>query len=244
MFTIVKLDATNSTNSYLKEWAKKADVSHGTVVLAKHQESGRGQLGAKWLSDNGKNLTFSILYKFSNLQITDQFYLNCAVSLAIYDALLPIIGKSLTVKWPNDIMSDDKKIGGILIENAVKNGYISQSVIGIGLNVNQIIFSDELPDATSLAIITQKTFDLDSVLDTILQSLEKKLKLLELGQFADLNSAYQNTLYRRNIFSKFNEKNNNFLGKIIGVTIQGKLQIQLESSELREFSLKEVRFVF
>lgn len=244
MFTIVKLDATNSTNSYLKEWAKKAAISHGTVVLVKHQALGRGQLGTKWLSESDKNLTFSILYKFSDFKITNQFYLNCAVSLALYDALFPIIGKSLTVKWPNDIMSANKKMGGILIENAVKSGFITQSVIGIGLNVNQIIFTDDLPNAISLAIITQKTFDLDVVLDAILQALQKRLQLLKLGQFSNLNNDYQNVLYRRFIFSKFSDKNNTFLGKIIGVSTQGKLQIELENNDLREYSLKEIQFIF
>ncbi|MCF6214427.1 MAG: biotin--[acetyl-CoA-carboxylase] ligase [Flavobacteriaceae bacterium] len=244
MFTIVKLNAINSTNSYLKEWSKEKELSHATVVVAKKQTLGRGEMGSEWLSESGKNLTFSILFRFSNFSISNQFYLNCAVSLSLYDSLLPIIGKNLTIKWPNDIMSANKKLGGILIENTVKSGFIKQSVIGIGLNVNQVHFPDSLPNAASLRLASNKIYDLDGLLQSILEAVKKRFNQLKRGEFRALNNAYQKVLYRRNVVSKFSDGKHIFNGKIIAVLTDGRLQIELENKELQIFSLKEIKYIF
>ncbi len=244
MITIVKLNAINSTNSYLKEWSKKDDGVKSIVVVANKQTHGRGQRESKWVSDAGKNLTFSMLYRLKNLPTSKQFYLSCAVSLALYEALFPIIGKYLTIKWPNDIMADSKKLGGILIENLVKEGKIAKSVIGIGLNINQISFPNNLNLATSLKALTKKDFDLDTLLNTILKSLEKYLNILDKGFTNDLFTGYQKILFGRDKQLKFSTiKNATFTAVITGVNIKGQLLVTLPNGTVKAYNNKEIEFL-
>jgi len=243
MFTIVKLDAINSTNSYIKDLTKRTIVKNATVVVAKNQHSGRGQQKQIWYSESGKNLTFSLLYRFKDLLLTDQFYLNCAVSLAIYEVIFPNIGNDLSIKWPNDIMSANKKLGGILIENNVKNSFINQSIIGIGLNVNQQQFPEFLPDATSLSLISKKEYNLDILLNTILSALTDKIKMVKNKAFDKLYSDYHKVLYKKDVRSVFRDNNSVFNGKIKEVNLNGTLQIELENGELKSFANKTIHFL-
>ena len=167
MATILKLNAINSTNSYLKEWSKKNRHVKSKAVVAYKQTKGRGQRQSKWVSEPDKNLTFSLLYKLDTFALVNQFFLNCAISVGIYKTLYPIIGNTLTIKWPNDIMAGTHKIGGILIENTVRTGFIKKTIIGIGLNVNQTEFN-KLPHASSLKLINNKIYDLDSLLKELI----------------------------------------------------------------------------
>jgi len=244
MFTILKLHTISSTNTYLKNWAKTGQAKNGTVVVANNQYSGRGQRDANWQSEASKNLTFSLLYRFKNLKLKDQFYLNCATSLAIYEVLSTIIKDDLSIKWPNDIMSANKKLGGILIENAVKNGFIKQSVIGVGININQVNFPINLPQATSLSLISQKEFGLDIILKNTLNNLSDKIKMIENNDYTDLYNSYHQNLYKINIWSKFSdEKQNVFNGKIKGVNLDGTLSVLLENDDLKFFTNKTIRFL-
>jgi len=161
-------------------------------------------------TEKGKNLTFSLLYVPKKLSISKQFYLNCAISLGLYEALYPIIGKSLTVKWPNDIMADTQKLGGILIENTVKSGIITKTIVGVGLNVNQDKFPNDLTGATSLKRLKEKDFDLESLLNVILKSLEKYLKILDKNLTDKLFTGYQQILFGKDKFLKFKDVNKNF----------------------------------
>jgi len=243
MITIVKLSAINSTNSYLKEWSKKNDEAKPLVVVTNEQTHGRGQQGRKWFSDAGKNLTFSLLYIPKKISVSKQFYLNCAVSLALHEALFPIIGKYLTIKWPNDIMSDSKKLGGILIENVVNKGKITKSVIGIGLNVNQINFPDKLTIATSLKGLKKKDFDLDVLLNSILNSLEQYLNILDKGFTNDLFTGYQKILFGRGKQLKFRADNMTFTAVITGVNIKGQLLVTLPNGTVKTYNNKEIKFL-
>ncbi len=243
MFTIVKLQAINSTNTYLKDCIKQGPVKNATVVVAHHQKNGRGQLGSTWESEIGKNLTFSLLYRFKSLVLSHQFYLNCAVSLALYDCLLPIVKDKLRIKWPNDIMSDNKKLGGILIENTVKSGLITQSVIGVGLNVNQLQFADNLPNATSLKAICNQEFDLDVLLQNILNAFADKFKYIENYKFDFLNQAYHKALYNSNVLTQFTDGKSKFFGKIIGVNLDGMLLLELENGESKSFINKSIEYI-
>ena len=131
-----------------------------TIVSANQQLNGRGQMGTQWESEAGKNLTFSVLKYFKNYQIQEQFLLNIITSLAVYNTLKNLFIPNLRVKWPNDILSGNFKICGILIENNLKNNIIQSSIIGFGLNVNQLEFGN-LKKASSLKKIKGKTFNLD-----------------------------------------------------------------------------------
>ncbi len=241
---IVKLNAINSTNTFLKELVRSSVVENYTVVVTDHQTNGKGQFDNVWISEKGKNLTFSILCRFSNLEIQNSFYLNCAVSLAIFNVMQRYIKNKLKVKWPNDILSSNKKLCGILLENTVSNGKVQHAIVGIGLNVNQDKFPIELPDASSMKLLTGKEYDRDTILNALVIEIEHQITFVEKLQFDVLKLNYEKVLYRHGKPAMFhNGKLGNFLGKILGITEQGKLMVELENEDVEAFALKELRFM-
>lgn len=240
---LYKLNATSSTNSYLKNLVLNTELNNYSIVVTEHQTSGKGQLQNKWHSERSKNLLFSVLYKNKDLKISNQAFLNFAVSLAIYDVLIPYL-PNLKIKWPNDILSRHKKVCGILIENSVKNGSINYSIIGIGLNVNQTDFPLDLPMATSLKTILGKSFNRSKLLDKLILSLKKQLKRVEENYFTDIKFDYEHVLYKNQTPAMYKDSDGNqFIGKIISVSNSGMLQIELEYGSIREFAVKEVSFL-
>lgn len=240
---IIKLDAIASTNTFLKELLQDSTVENFTVVVAKKQVLGRGQMQTKWVSEDGKNLTFSVYCSFEELPITQQKNLNFAVSVSVFEAVSKFELPNLAIKWPNDIMSDKYKICGILIENMLLRQYIKSSIIGIGLNVNQINFPKEIPNASSIKKITQKDVSLDDLLQSFLKRLKENIALLNAKKYDELEEKYLNVLYKKNVPSMFkNAQNVLFMGKILGISQSGKLQIELEDETIKEFGLKEVSF--
>jgi len=240
---LVKLNAINSTNTYLKQLAKEIGTSNWTVVSAEFQTYGRGQVQTKWMSDKGKNLIFSILIKFEALKIKNQFYLNCAISLGIFEALKKYSLPQLKIKWPNDIMAVNKKIGGVLIENSLMNDSIYQTVVGIGLNINQELFSEDLPKVISMINLLNKEFDRDEILFQIVASIKVQIKLLEENKFELLHRNYEQQLFKKDKAYMFEENGIKFLGKILGVTNQGLLIIEKENQIIKEYNFKEVKFL-
>ena len=160
---IIKLDAIDSTNNYLKKIILNEDINDYTVVTAKFQTQGKGQLGTEWESEHSKNLICSVYKKEINIKVQDQFVISALVSLALIKTLRKVNLSNMHIKWPNDIMSDNKKICGILIENIVKQNHIKDTVIGIGLNVNQTIFNN-LPNAASIKNLIGTTCSIDEIL--------------------------------------------------------------------------------
>lgn len=240
---LIKLNATDSTNAYLKELLLTGIPDDFTVVMAHEQLKGRGQMGTSWVSDPGKNLTFSVLNITKGLGVGSQFLLNIAVSLAIYDTLLKLQVPDLKIKWPNDIMSGHSKICGILIENILSGQQIQASIIGIGLNVNQLAFAN-LPNVSSLKLLLGRTLPLEELLKKIVDNLSVYLKE-KIKEENHLFSRYESLLFRRDKPSTFrNSEGEMFMGFIKGVTIEGKLLILLEDDILQEFDLKEVRLLF
>lgn len=241
---IIKLNATDSTNTYLKELLLHTNTKDFTVVVAKKQTKGRGQMGTNWISEDGKNLTFSVLRKKVGLDVSRQFELNMKVSLAIFESLKWLNIPDLSIKWPNDILSANQKICGILIENILLGSKIQSSVIGIGINVNQLRFGD-LPKVTSLKSITGIEYNLDEVLQIILSKLAVNLKHFDVALCKDLSLAYQRQLFRINKPSTFKDmKGNTFMGLIKGVSQEGKLQLLLEDEIMKEFALKEIQLLY
>ena len=240
---LVKLNAIDSTNSYLKNLIKQTTVENWTVIIAEHQTNGKGQFDNKWVCDKGKNLTISILSKFKNLKVQQQFYLNYGVSIALYNVLKYYIPEKLSVKWPNDILSANHKICGILIESSINNSNVNHAIIGIGLNVNQVEFPSTILNVTSLKKILNKNIDKDELLDKIILEIQYQLVLIQQQQFEEIKSQYEKVLYKRGVPSMFVDTNDNaFLGKIIGVTTKGKLQVELVDETLQEYDLKEIKF--
>ena len=238
---IIKLSAIDSTNSFLKEMASSSTVENFTVVVTENQIKGRGQQGSTWESEAGKNLIFSVFVTFESLNILDKKYLNYAVSLAVFEVLQQENIPRIAIKWPNDILSANKKIGGILIENSLKGSKISSSVIGIGLNVNQTRFSSTLEKASSLKLTSNRTFDLAQLLKDMLVRLQSKIVLLNTKDFASLETSYLRVLHKKNIPTMFKDRTDVlFMGIIRGISMDGKLQVELEDETLREFGIKEI----
>ncbi|TCP26972.1 BirA family biotin operon repressor/biotin-[acetyl-CoA-carboxylase] ligase [Tenacibaculum skagerrakense] len=241
---IIKLNATASTNSFLKDLSVTTKLEDFTVVVTDEQSSGRGQMNTVWLSESHKNLMFSVFVSFDNFDIQKQTYLNFGVAVAMFDMLNSLNVPRLSVKWPNDILSEKKKVCGVLIENILKGRMISASIIGIGLNVNQDSFPDYLPDAASLKMILAKEFNLKVLLNKFIEKLEYYINLLKNEDYDLLEELYLNVLHKKNIPSMFRTTEDVlFMGKIIGVnTSNGKLQIELSDETVKEFALKEVSF--
>lgn len=243
-FKILKLDATDSTNSYLKDLLRYENPLDYTVVVAKKQLKGRGQMGTLWQSKGGKNLTFSALKKFDALNVQHQFILNITVSLAVCDALNQLSIPNIKVKWPNDIMSGSKKICGILIENILKGSQVNHSIIGIGLNVNQTDFRD-LDKASSLKALTGKHYDLYEILHKILERISFYFDGIESKTVSQLLPAYEKLLFRKDKPSTFTDAQGKmFPGYIRRVSPSGKLVLELEDRVFKEFDLKEVSLLY
>ena len=240
---IVKLNAIDSTNSYLKEMASREELENWTVVWADSQTHGKGQRDNIWHSEPGKNLTFSVLIKLINLDAAQQHYLNYISSLALYNVLKFYIPDKLAVKWPNDILSAQAKIGGILTECTLKKNKVTEAIIGIGLNINQIEFHEKTASATSLKLRLNKNFELPEILDKILLELQFQTLAIQQKRFADIKERYETVLYKNGVPSMFtDDADHQFLGKIRGVSEAGKLIVELENECQKSFDFKEVRF--
>lgn len=241
---LIKLSATDSTNAYLKDLLFHNEIEDFTAVMAHTQLKGRGQMGTNWISEPGNNLTFSVLVKSIESPVSEQFLLNIYVSLAIYNTLTQLHVPDLKIKWPNDIMSGHSKICGILIENILSGQHIQASIVGIGLNVNQLTFNN-LPNVSSLKLLLGRTMDLDELLLNIVVNL--KSLLAEKGKLdkEELFKGYETALFRKDKPSTFKNQNDEmFMGFIKGVSSAGKLKILMEDDIMKEFSLKEVQLLY
>jgi len=241
---IIKLNAIDSTNSYLKQLGANETVEDHTIIVANYQTHGRGQMGTVWDSEDSKNLMFSVFKDVSFLQTEQNFYISMAVSLSIIEALKSFSIPKLHIKWPNDILSENKKICGILIENVIKQNQLKATIIGVGLNVNQNNF-DELPKATSLQLITGNIFNLDEVLLAISVSLKHYFNLLKVEKYQLIKETYESLLFRKDKPSTFkNAEGLLFSGFIKSVTNSGNLQVLLEDDVIKEFDLKEIILLY
>lgn len=240
---LIKLDAIDSTNDFLKSLSSQDELENFTVVTAENQTKGKGQMGAKWSSEMGKNLIMSVLVKdflFDNEQV---FNLSIVVSLAVLDALKSLNIPDLCIKWPNDIMSYNKKIGGILIENTLKSDGRIVSVVGIGINVNQTNYED-LPRGSSLAVISGKTFDKENLAVLITEKIQEKIELWVTSSSLFWID-YFNSLFKKGVPMPFkNLEDKNFMGIIQGVSPIGKLQVLLEDDSVSEFEIKEIQMLY
>jgi len=240
----IKVNAIDSTNSFVRKFYEGNTNFEPVCVRAITQTAGRGQRGSNWLSNAGENLTFSILYPQKKLNISRHFLLSATISLAVLQVLRQMEIPDIKVKWPNDILSAKQKLGGILIENIVKTEGIVASVIGIGLNVNQIDFG-ELPNAGSLKSITAKDFDLDELLEKIISKIEKELEQLPYKKGSEILEKYAQEMFRLNVVSSFLSKDGNkFNGIIRGVTTEGKLNLEIENAVFRTYDLKEIQLLY
>ena len=212
---------------------------NGTVIMADHQTAGRGQYGNKWIAHPKTNLTASYYLDTRFVAVSKQFNFNKAVSLAIYDCLTHFCIKDCKIKWPNDFYVENKKIGGVLIENRIQGSNLKDSIVGIGLNVNQSVFSD-MKYATSFFQVLRKKTDLMEVLKQLSIMLEKRY--LQFKDGVSLDEEYLSLLFRKDEDSLFKTKDGIFKGCIVGVDEIGRLLIASEEG-LHCFNIQEVAVV-
>lgn len=240
---IIKLNAISSTNDYLKDLAVSTALNDFTIVVTEHQTNGKGQMGSFWQVEASTNLTFSVLIGYGLFNIKDVFSVNIAVANAIHKVLLNFGLQNITVKWPNDIMADNKKIGGILIENNVRSSGEIQSVIGVGINVKQMNF-DGLPQASSILKTSGILIDKDELMIKIVSVFKDVVLKLEQNKKKEWEYYHQN-LFKKNIPVTFEAKNAfRFTGMIKDVNQLGQLGVLNEADELTYYGLKEIKMLY
>ena len=237
---VIRLEEIPSTNDYANQLALDNN-EHGLVVVAALQTQGKGQRGNVWESKSGENLLFSILLKPSFLKVQRQFLLSKVAALAVCKTISTYL-PDVTIKWPNDIYVGNEKIAGILIENSFSSSTLNTSVVGIGVNVNQVDFSDDLPNPTSLTWQTGIKYNLEETLLLICQAFDTYYQQLEMGETEHINAEYFDLLYRRKGYNKYVAKGESFKARIFGVRESGELVLETEQGDLREFAFKEVNF--
>jgi BirA family biotin operon repressor/biotin-[acetyl-CoA-carboxylase] ligase len=240
---LIKLDAIDSTNDFLKGISVLPETTNFTVVTAERQMKGKGQMGQKWESEYGKNLIMSVLIGGFCQDINQLFQLNIAFALSVIEALESFKVPELSVKWPNDIMSYQKKIGGILIENSIKSDGTIVSIIGLGLNVNQTNFTG-LPKASSMSVVCEQAFERDVILEQIIEKLKNKIAQWNEKE-VQFWTDYKNLLFKIGTPMPFSTANGeHFMGMIQGVSSIGKLQVLLEDDTVAEFDIKEIQMLY
>ena len=241
---ILHFDEINSTNVYLYDkMAEKNDISD-TVVVAAHQTAGRGMDKNRWESEAGKNLLFSIALKSNFLEAENQFKISQAVSVAIVETLQNIINSDkFFIKWPNDIYFGDKKLAGMLIQNTIEGRMMGTSIIGIGLNVNQMEFPKDIPNPISLKLITSKSIDLDYLLNLLISGIKNSVESLRFeSNQKEINEKYISKSYRFGIWSDYFHQNQVKQLKITGFDKYGRLLLQDKEGAVIVCDVKELQF--
>lgn len=240
----ILVHSTASTNSYLSKMAMM--LPGGTVIHTPEQTAGRGQKGNTWESETGKNVIFSMLLKKPMVPIVNQFYISEAVSVAIVEVLSQYIG-GFSIKWPNDIYHDDRKVCGILIEHSIMGASINHSILGVGINVNQVEFKSDAPNPVSLAQLLDRDVDVDDVLHRVCEAIEKRCAFdaYTNDAFDALHNEYLSLLYRKD--DKYHRfvlpEGDEFGAKIVEVEPTGMLVLERENGMQERFAFKEVGFV-
>ncbi len=239
-----RYSSLDSTNMYASHLLRNKRPEEGTVILSDFQTQGKGQQGNNWVSEKGKNLTLSIILFPCFLKAELQFYISMALSLGLIGYLKKFKLPEVKIKWPNDIIVNKRKISGILIENSILKDKISNSVLGIGLNVNQENFPANIFNPTSLKKELKRELNIDSVLMELLESIEYWLTLLYKNEFEFIKESYEKELFLRNIWSAFSIYDGEIRGLISGVNEIGQLQIKKSDNTIQSFNFKEIIFHF
>ena len=231
-FKVVHIDETDSTNHWLK--------AHGEgtmVVVADFQTAGKGCGSNSWESERGQNLTFSMLIHPEALEARAQFRITEVVSVALCNTLERYIYKEVDIKWPNDIYVGDQKICGILIENRLQGSVIKDSIIGIGLNVNQQVFPSDALNPVSMWQLTGQETNREALLEAFLQAFN------EAWESETISKAYRQRLYRREGYHAFCDKDGRFEAKLRNVLNDGMLVLEDREGQRRNYAFKEIKYI-
>jgi BirA family biotin operon repressor/biotin-[acetyl-CoA-carboxylase] ligase len=241
----IELQSVDSTNNYARSLIHQEMATHGTAIFAQEQLAGKGQRGKQWLSEAGTNLILSMIIEPRIVEITDPFQLNACITLAAQHLLSNQISENIAIKWPNDLYYNDKKIGGVLLENIFSSGSTATwkwAIAGIGININQTKFPEELPNPVSLKQITEKDHDPVQLAKTLCEQINEYLILLKKDGFDKVHDEYNQKLYKRGQLIKLKKSNRSFEAKLKAVSSSGKLIVQHSMEE--EFGFEEVEWLF
>lgn len=239
---IIELTSTDSTNNYAANLLKQGKEAEGTAILSYYQTKGRGQRGAYWESAKGQNLTFSIILYPNFIPLKNQFTLHKIVAVSIVDFLQEQTRSKVRIKWPNDILVNQHKVSGVLIENSLSNNIIEHSIIGIGLNLNQRNF--ENPKATSLRAITGNRFDILSTCREICSRILRNYYMLNQNGSENIDASYLNLLFGLGEERLYRYRGEEIYAKIKGLNEAGKLILTDDKSNLIQCDLREIEFIY
>lgn len=240
---IITFKTLGSTNEYCKKLLNNQEVKEGLVINALWQSAGKGHGNNSWESEAGQNLTFSIILHPLFLEPSGQFFLSMITSLGITDFLKEITGNVL-IKWPNDIYIEKNKVAGILIENSVMENRIIDSIIGIGININQVSFGSHIQNPVSVKDIIPDPPSLENCLIRICRKIDYWYSKLRKNRKAEIKAEYTKQLIRLNEQHLYRNENNTFRGYIRGVDDSGRLAVETTKGKTRYFGLKEVEFLW
>ena len=242
MYTLIYLDHVDSTNRYAADYLQSHQPSNPCVIHTNHQTEGRGQYGRTWVSEKNESLCFSLIIPSVNLPLTKLFLLHCITSLSIVKQLQHYYPElNFAIKWPNDIYCLDKKICGILIQNVIKHDIVQDTILGIGINVNNSHFSN-LHQASSLYILCQRMLDLNTLMDAIVREIIDRFQI-----FCDnedqLLAAYNELLFCKNTEVEWMLNEHFFQARIIEVNSLGQIQLRTQNENIQWYSFGEIQYV-
>ena len=235
---LVCLDQVDSTNSYALDLVRQGKADQGMVVTASYQLKGQGQRGKTWDSEPGSNALFTIVY-FPDCKVEEQFIKNQGVAVGLARAIRRIMDRGgVNIKWPNDIYIDRKKVAGILIQNVLSGKKIDHMVIGIGINVNQTLFDQALPNPVSLRQVTGESYDVDDIIMQVVRAIDETFFSEDP---AAIHREYLEQLYLRGVLSSFKSEGESFKGAIQGISSSGELLISTVNG-MRSFSFGDLEY--
>ena len=238
---IERIDKVGSSNNYAATELLTKRLSEGTVFVVNSQVDGRGQVSNRWESEPNKNLTFSILLYPDFIEIQKQFEISKSISLGVVDYLKEL-AVDVTIKWPNDIYIGGRKVAGILIENTIRGDKISSCIVGIGLNINQKVFTSDAPNPVSLSQVSGKEYNLEESLSDLCLRIDARYHQLRHGDLLQIDHDYAQMLYQRGCWALYSDDYGEFEGQILGVDGIGRLLIKTRSGKINAYHFKEVTF--
>ena len=240
---IIVLQDVDSTNNYANRLIQTNTAEDGTVVLAHYQKKGRGLSENYWESEPNKNLLASIILFPEFLPAAKQFYISKITSMGLLYCLKDLVS-NVTIKWPNDIYIENKKIAGILIENAVMSNYLTSSILGIGLNVNQQKFVSDAPNPVSLKQISNEDYNIMQLVYSLIVQVDYWYNKLINQSLKEIDEQYFNNLYKKNEWTLFKQRDVEFEAKITGIGEYGQLIVTDKNHRKQSFMFKEIEYVF
>jgi len=240
---LIEIDEVDSTNLHAQRMLKKQKVGEGTVINAKHQTHGRGQMGTKWYSGEGLNLTFSVILFPKFLTLEKQFYLSKVIAIGMVEAIEKLSIFNVKIKWPNDIYLGKDKVAGILIENSVRGQEIEHSIVGVGININEQDFGIYGLGATSLSMEAGELIETGHLLQSLLKSMQKWYLMLRAEKYFEIDDAYHHRLLNYNQWAYYEKDDQVIKAKLVGVKNYGNVVLENEIGDLSEYGLKELKFI-